>query len=146
MMVAPHNGRDEERFRCCARSIAKDDKAFGRRAGFARSRGNASDQFVLSRMSGLVDNVMELAQARLGRGIMVVPQEGEMAETLNQLMEELRAPQTDRTIVSSFDMRAPLPVDHLRIAQMVSNHVSNAVTHGAEDQPVKFRKRRSLAS
>lgn len=90
----------------------------------------------ISRMSGLVENVMDLARARLGGGIPLAGAEGDLAQTLLHAVEGLRAAHPDREISASFDVPPTLVVDHLRIAQMTSNLLSNAITHGDPLSPV----------
>jgi signal transduction histidine kinase len=92
----------------------------------------------LSRMAGLVENVMDLARARLGGGIvLILDPSRDIALTLNQVIEELRAAQPDRVIETHFNLEMPIAVDHQRLAQMFSNLLANALTHGAENTPVR---------
>lgn len=92
----------------------------------------------LSRMAGLVENVMDLARARLGGGIVLtLDPSRDIAVTLNQVIEELRAAQPDRIIETHYNLETPIAVDHQRIAQMFSNLLANALTHGAENTPVR---------
>ena len=92
----------------------------------------------LSRMAGLVENVMDLARARLGGGIVLMLDPArDIAVTLNQVIEELRAAQPDRIIETHYNLETPIAVDHQRIAQMFSNLLANALTHGAEKTPVR---------
>ncbi len=51
-------------------------------------------------------------------------------------MGELRSVWTEREIVTHFALERPLSVDHKRIAQLFSNLLGNALTHGAADRPV----------
>lgn len=90
----------------------------------------------IGRMGGLVDNVMDLARARLGGGISLDLQEHDVAVTLSHIIDELRVAHPERTIDVAFNLPVPLRLDRLRIAQMFSNLVSNALTHGVENGPV----------
>ncbi len=92
----------------------------------------------ISRMVGLVDNVMDLARARMGGGISLEIAEYDLALTLGHVVDEIRLAHPDRSILAEFDLPERLLVDQLRLAQMVSNLVANAVMHGAEDQPVRI--------
>ena len=92
----------------------------------------------LSRMAGLVENVMDLARARLGGGIVLtLDPSRDIAVTLNQVIEELRAAQPDRIIETHYNLETPIAVDHQRIAQMFSNLLANALTHCTENTPVR---------
>ena len=91
----------------------------------------------VSRMSGLISNVMDFARGRLGGGIGLVRSHDQRVEpTLAQVINELRAGHPDRIIQTRFDLPGPIDVDHARLAQMFSNLLGNAVTHGATDQPI----------
>jgi len=95
----------------------------------------------ISRMTGLVDNVMDLARARLGGGISLDLNEVDLAVTLQVVAEEIRSAHPDRAIHLELDFPRPTVVDRLRIAQLFSNLVSNAVTHGLEEHPVEITGR-----
>ncbi|WP_284776577.1 GAF domain-containing sensor histidine kinase [Agrobacterium sp. lyk4-40-TYG-31] len=93
----------------------------------------------LSRMSGLVENVMDLARARMGGGIALSMSLDDLAETIQNVVDEVVVANPGRQIVASINITNAVAVDHLRIAQMVSNLVANAVTHGADDKPIEIR-------
>jgi sigma-B regulation protein RsbU (phosphoserine phosphatase) len=91
----------------------------------------------IKRMEGLIDNLMDFARGRLGGGIGVTRSPGERIEpTLVQVVNEMRAGHPDRNIVTRFDVPHAIDVDHARIAQMFSNLLGNAITHGSEDRPI----------
>lgn len=92
------------------------------------------------RMSGLIDNVMDLARARLGGGIRLISEPTDrLEETLTQVVEEIRFSHPERTVETSFDIKDSVTVDLARIAQMFSNLLANAISHGAKDQPVRVQ-------
>lgn len=91
----------------------------------------------IRRMEGLIDNLMDFARGRLGGGIGIDRSSGERIEpTLAQVVNEMKAGYPDRNIEVHFDLSQSVDVDHARIAQMFSNLLGNAVTHGAEDRPI----------
>ena len=92
----------------------------------------------ISRMIGLVDNVMDFARARMGGGISLEVAEHDLSVTLGHVVDEIRLAHPDRSIVADFDLLRPLKVDGLRLAQMFSNLVANAVTHGSEAEPIRI--------
>jgi signal transduction histidine kinase len=62
---------------------------------------------------------------------------GERIETtLVQVVDEIRAGHPNRVIETHFELSRGVNVDQARIAQMFSNLLGNAITHGAEDQPI----------
>lgn len=90
------------------------------------------------RMRGLIDNVLDFARARLGDGLdLEVDEEHPMEPVLEQVVDELRTVDLDRQIQTEFKVTKKVACDHERIAQMFSNLLSNALTHGAENTPVK---------
>lgn len=92
------------------------------------------------RMAGLVDNVMDLARARLGDGITLnMDLDRDLSETLDQVIGEFKTAQPDQVIETTVILpRIGLPVDHARIAQMFSNLLGNALTHGSRTDPVRI--------
>ena len=91
----------------------------------------------ITRMSGLIDNLMDFARGRLGGGIGIQRTTGKRIEpTLAQVVNELQSAYPDRHIDIQFDLSQPIDVDHARIAQMFSNLLGNAISHGDEDQPI----------
>lgn len=91
----------------------------------------------IGRMSGLIDNVMDFARGRLGGGIGVERSKGERIEPLlAQIVNEIKAGHPDRQIDMRLDLSGAVDVDHARIAQMFSNLLGNAVTHGDSAKPI----------
>jgi signal transduction histidine kinase len=90
------------------------------------------------RMRGIIDNVLNLARARLGQPITARVEAARPLEpTLETVVSELRLIRPNRTIVVEVDLREPVVADHSLLAQLFSNLLSNALTHGADDAPVK---------
>lgn len=91
----------------------------------------------IARMSGLTENLMDFARGRLGGGMSIQKSTGERIEPLlAQVVNEMKAGHPDRDIQMAFDLSQPVDVDHARLAQMFSNLLGNAITHGSEEQPV----------
>jgi signal transduction histidine kinase len=91
----------------------------------------------ITRMSGLIDDVMDLARSRLGNGIGLDRIAGQRVEpTLLQVIDEMKSGHPERMIESRFDLPRAIDIDHSRFAQMFSNLLGNAVTHGAHDRPI----------
>ena len=91
----------------------------------------------VTRMSGLIDNVMDFARGRLGGGIGVEIKHGDRIEpTLAQVVNEIRSGHPEREIELRFDVSQAVNVDHARIAQMFSNLLGNAITHGSKDHAI----------
>lgn len=94
------------------------------------------------RMTGLIDNVLDFARARLGDRLNVdIDPSRPLTPVLHQVVDELRSVEEKRDILVRLEIDEGVPVDHSRIAQLLSNLIGNAVTHGAGDQPIKVRAR-----
>lgn len=98
----------------------------------------------VGRMSGLIDDVLDFARGRLGSGLAVERQvSGDLEKTLAAVVTELSTAHPERDILSEIDIRGDVECDNARIAQMLSNLVGNALTHGAPDRPVIVRARKA---
>lgn len=92
------------------------------------------------RMRGLIDNVLDFARARLGDGLSLeIDASRPLLPALEQVVRELQWVQPGRDIRTTFQLDAPVPVDHARLSQLLSNLLGNALTHGAADQPIEVR-------
>ncbi len=93
----------------------------------------------LSRVAELIDNVMDLARSQSGGGIRLARDAKEpLAPVLRQVIEELEAAHPRCAIEAEIALGEPVDCDRRRIAQLVSNLLSNAITHGASGQPVRL--------
>lgn len=91
----------------------------------------------VKRMSSLIDDMMDLARGRLGGRIGLQRSKDQRIEpVLAQVIDEIRAGHPQRRIDVRFNLDGAIDVDHGRIAQMFSNLLGNAVTHGAHDKPI----------
>jgi phosphoserine phosphatase RsbU/P len=92
----------------------------------------------VTRMSDLIDNVLDFARGRLGGGITLSRDANRPLEpVLEQVVDELRTASPRRVIETSFEIMEPVNCDRTRIGQLASNLIGNALTHGAPDQPVR---------
>ena len=96
----------------------------------------------VARMAGLIDNVLDLARGRLGGGISVnrTP-DVRLGEALVQIVAELRSAWPERTIESDLVVDQPVNCDSARIAQLLSNLLANALSHGDPGRPVRVLAR-----
>lgn len=90
------------------------------------------------RMKALIDNMLDFASGRLGGGIILHKNINEpMEQILQQIITELSIIWPERNIEVEFDLTEPVNADGKRIAQLFSNLLSNALTHGKADAPVQ---------
>ena len=96
-------------------------------------------QDLIRRMSGLIDNVLDLARSRLGGGLRLDRSvDAPLGPALEQVVNELRSGWPDRQIDLAIDLPRPINCDPVRMAQLLSNLLANALKHGA-DKPVSVR-------
>jgi sigma-B regulation protein RsbU (phosphoserine phosphatase) len=90
----------------------------------------------VGRMASLIDDVMDFARGRLGSGIELKRLKVNLVPVLAHAVEELQIGAPTRKIETVFDLPAPVNCDASRVAQLLSNLLANALTHGAADGPV----------
>ena len=96
----------------------------------------------VTRMSDLIDNVLDFARGRLGGGITLRRDVNRPLEpVLEQVVDELRTASPGRIIETRIAITEPVNCDRTRIGQLVSNLIGNALTHGASDRPVRVGAR-----
>ncbi|HEY4183855.1 MAG TPA: hybrid sensor histidine kinase/response regulator [Polyangia bacterium] len=91
------------------------------------------------RMAHMIDQLLDLARARLAGGIPLQPGDvdvGILAETIVVEQQSL-APERRILLEAAGDLRGHL--DEPRLAQVLSNLIANAVKHGAADGAVTVR-------
>ncbi|MBZ9657298.1 PAS domain-containing sensor histidine kinase [Phyllobacterium lublinensis] len=93
----------------------------------------------VTRMSALIDDVMDFARSRLGGGIGVELKPTDVLEAvLEQVVAELRTAEPDWVLTVSVGRLGTVICDAARIGQMVSNLLGNALVHGSKTQPVRL--------
>lgn len=88
------------------------------------------------RMAELINNIMDFARTRLGEGMIIKEQEIDLQPVLQQVVNELKLIFPKRNIITVFDLVRSVMCDPYRIAQLISNLLANALTHGAPDMPI----------
>ena len=91
----------------------------------------------VTRMAGLIENVMDFARGRLGGGITLDRSNANIATTLQQVVSELQSSHPDREIIAEIATQAVLNGDHIRLGQVFSNLLGNALMHGDSDTPIR---------
>jgi signal transduction histidine kinase len=92
------------------------------------------------RTKGLIENILDFASGRLGGGIKLNRLENEpVEELLNGVIKELQLLWPEREIQIDFDLQTPVCCDGRRIAQLFSNLLGNALTHGKVGAVIKIQ-------
>lgn len=90
-------------------------------------------------MAGLIGDVMDFARGRLGGGIALELKRSTLVlDILNQGVAELQRLHPTRMIKATVDVKSPIDCDERRLAQLVSNLLGNALTHGDPDSVIQF--------
>lgn len=92
-----------------------------------------------AQMNELIRNVMDFACGRLGGGIPVDRFEVPLEPLMRQVIEEAGTGHSGRIIVGEFDVAEPVDCDPVRISQLLSHLVENALIHGAPEGVVRVR-------
>lgn len=92
----------------------------------------------LTAINTMVTDLLEYTKTRLGRGIEVVPAEGDFSSLCREAFDEVCAAYPARTFVADI---APLPLlqfDAPRMRQVIINLLSNAIHHGDPESLVEL--------
>jgi signal transduction histidine kinase len=95
------------------------------------------------RMARLIENILDFARGRLGGGIPVVKHpDAQLPQALVHVIAELAAIYPERKVDAKIHIDNPVSCDSGRLAQLLANLLSNALVHGAVDEPVTVVARR----
>ena len=93
----------------------------------------------VTRMGTLVDNMLDLARGRLGGGIQLETATDEaLHAVVGQVVDEMRTAHPEREIIAELAEVGRLAYDRVRIEQLVSNLLGNALTHGDDESPIRI--------
>jgi two-component system sensor histidine kinase/response regulator len=90
------------------------------------------------RMTRLIDDLLDLARARLAGGIPLERQELDLVPVIHRVAQEHRTVYVDRPLEVTHEGHLVGHWDGDRLAQLVSNLLGNALTHGQPDTPVRL--------
>lgn len=91
------------------------------------------------RMNELIKNVLDFARARLGGGMLLDKKLVSLTPELAHVVDELKIIWPQREITAEFNLNEMVECDPDRVAQLFSNLLANAITHGAQDKAVHVR-------
>lgn len=89
------------------------------------------------RMGVLIENVLDFARGRMGGGIPVKRHiTDDLSDVLKSTVDEIRASHPQANLIESIHLGGNVYCDPLRISQLLSNLLGNAVTHGSPTTPI----------
>lgn len=88
------------------------------------------------RANRLVADLLDFTQARLGGGLRVEPRQVDLHAVVVECVEELRLAWPGRMIAVDARGSGVVELDPDRLAQLVGNLASNALTYGTVEQPI----------
>lgn len=95
----------------------------------------------VARMNSIIGNLMDFARGRLGTGINADIERGVDLERIIETVSSELEVVNQREVRRTYDLPGAVPCDGQRIGQLVSNLLSNAFAHGAENEPVLLAAR-----
>ena len=102
----------------------------------ARMRSSAA------RMVGMLDQLFDLARARLGGGIPINPQDTNFRTLADKVLEELRLTYPERSLTVEYDDGSTTGKwDEGLLGQVLANLVGNALRHGTREEDVRITVR-----
>jgi signal transduction histidine kinase len=97
----------------------------------------ASIQKSVMRMAGLVDNIMDFARGRLGGGLTIRPDANQpLTPVIEHVINEMRLAWPSLNIETDIALNEPVRCDRIKISQLFSNLLGNAITYGDIDKPI----------
>ena len=94
------------------------------------------------RMAGLVDNIMDFARGRLGGGLTLNRDAKQpLTPVLKQVIAELKSAWPDVAVEASIDVEEPVNCDRIKMGQLFSNLLGNAIAYGDRGRPIRVSAR-----
>ncbi len=90
-----------------------------------------------TRMADLINSIMDLARCRFGDGLALDRAPVDLEPVLRGVIAELVTAMPDRVVETHFALPREIDCDRTRFAQLVSNLLSNAMTYGLPERPIR---------
>ena len=97
------------------------------------------------RMRRMIAQLLDMTRARVGGGLRVERRPASFSAMCQRVIDEARAANPSREIDAVVDGDLTCLFDDDRMAQVLSNLLGNAITHGAPDRPIVVAARRCHA-
>lgn len=94
------------------------------------------------RMERIIADVLDFTRGRLGGGIQITTQPDlDVARMIEAVVAESRVAWPGRQLESNLEVHTPVRCDPMRVAQLLSNLLANALMHGDAQSPVRIYAR-----
>jgi signal transduction histidine kinase len=90
----------------------------------------------IASISEMITDLLEYTRTRLGRGIEVTPQPGNLGKICAEVFDQVNAAYPSRKFEAEIDTAIFLDFDAPRMRQVLTNLLTNAVQHGDRNFPV----------
>ena len=117
-------------------AISMSAGLISRRADHSNTKAASLILTSAERMSGMVDDLLDLTRTRLGSGIPIAPEPMDLKSLSQEVVAELEAfhPNCPMDFQADGNLRGSWDRD--RLAQVLSNLLGNALQYGARDRPI----------
>lgn len=121
----------------CLEMVGRDGAAPQRIAKYSE-RGKRS----VVEIQQLITDLLEYTRTRLGKGINVTPQPGDLSTLCRETFDEVRVAYPSRQFSSQIAARVDCLIDAPRMRQVMTNLLVNAMQHGDPNFPVELSLRK----
>ncbi len=89
------------------------------------------------RANEIVTHLLDLTRSRLGSGIPIIPEPADLGFICRKIVDEMRVMRPDREFQLSLSENLEGKWDKARLAQVLSNLLSNALQYGFKSSPIR---------
>ena len=89
------------------------------------------------RANEIITHLLDLTRSRLGSGIPIIPEPADLGFICRKIVDEMRVMRPDREFQLSLSENLEGKWDKARLAQVLSNLLSNALQYGFKSSPIR---------
>ncbi len=120
-------------------SVASGTELITRYGEPAMARVGERMKASVRRMAALLDDLVDFAKGRSGRGITIeVRPQADLGTDLRTVVNEIRDAHPTRAVLDDIHIDGVVDADAARLQQLLSNLLGNAIAYGAPGEPVRI--------